>query len=219
MSLAIATGAPATGTRIYDVPVLYNQGSTPHCVGYAWAAFMSAVELIDLKAPITFDADGIYEYAHAHDDIKESHDGTTVRAGAKALAVGAKALDAKSVKGEPKSQSNKLDKYLWATSIDDVVRYVLNVSPVVIGIDWYASMMRPTSRGQLFVNAHSGLKGGHAVLVRGINTVGGWALIRNSWGKWGIGGTGDCKIALGDLAKLLDSDGEACAAIDHRDLT
>lgn len=57
--------------------------------------------------------------------------------------------------------------------------------PVVMGTNWYAGMMAPSTNGILSVKGRS--VGGHAYLLLGYDDNKSMALIQNSWGqKWGV---------------------------------
>lgn len=100
---------------------------------------------------------------------------------------------------------------VWASSLDDLVRWVLLKGPVVVGTDWYERMFTPDYDGT--VRLGGGIAGGHAWLVTGVDAAKRRARARNSWGAaWGI--RGDFWIGLDDLRTLLEQDGEACTAAE-----
>src|SRR5690606_3107534 len=119
------------------------------------------------------------------------YDGTTVRGGAKALR--ARGLVA---------------EFLWAFTLEAVVQTLLEVGPVVIGVNWYRGMTQP-ERGVL-MRATGQLEGGHAVVLNGVNTNDELLRVKNSWGRrWGTNGR--AYLPFADFRRLLErEDGEAC---------
>jgi len=172
---------------------IMDQGNTSHCVGYSWYGWLTAEPL--RQHPIL--PSGIYTMSQYLDEWDGTdYDGTSVRGGAKALTV-----------------TGHISEYQWAWTLDDAVQHVLDVSPLVIGVNWYAKMEDTDADG--FIHVGGRLRGGHAVLLYGVNTRSGFASIRNSWGPdWGK--RGNCRISLEDFEKLLGEDGECCTAIESR---
>ena len=204
---------PPVPVRNWEVPTLYDQGRTPHCVGYSWAGFMSASEYVSESRTLGFDAEAIYAYANAHDGIAGPHDGSTVRAGADTLvSVGVRATS-----GGVETDFIK-PNYYWGDltqphhDLDTIATWILTISPVVFGVTWFNDMFNPGADG--FVHPTGGEAGGHAILCRGVDTTNKFFTLRNSWGNWGVNGSGDCYVSYDDMEVLLSADGEACAAVD-----
>jgi len=98
-------------------------------------------------------------------------------------------------------------EYRWARHEGELALAVSQVGPAVIGVDWYAGMARPNSRG--YLRPTGSVLGGHCVLVIGINTRYSYYTIYNSWGpNWGKHGT--ARISRTHMARLLDAGGDAC---------
>lgn len=142
----------------------------------------------------------------------EDYEGTSVLAGVKAVMEIAGEHDLPLYSG-----------YHWAFGIEDVIRTIGYLGPVVFGIDWYDGMYDTDEYG--FVHVTGPKVGGHAILGRGINLT--WIdpegphelenvdmeqsfiRLRNSWGQsWGL--NGDCRVTLKDMDYLLQDGGEAC---------
>ncbi|MFE9023855.1 hypothetical protein ACFYNL_35540 [Streptomyces sp. NPDC007808] len=183
-------------------PGWLDQGREGACVGFAWSH-----ELIATPVQVPGVDDGfartVYREAQRLDEWPgEDYDGTSVLAGAKAIAA-----------------RGYMEEYRWAFGVDDVLRTLGYFGPVVIGVKWYDSMMEPAPNGLLEVS--EGGSGGHAILVRGVslkarlnghNGTIPVVRLRNSWGRdWGV--DGDCYLRVTDLEKLLDDDGEACVPV------
>lgn len=185
--------APAISrwARTWQLGPVTDQLATPACVGHAWANWLAASPV--RQRPIA--PFGIYKLAKFFDEWQgEAYDGTSVRGAAKVL-----------------STAGHVVRYEWAFDLAPAVAHVLEVGPVVIGVNWYAGMMDTDTSG--FIHPTGRLQGGHAVLVYGVDTRRGYAKIRNSWGaQWGIGG--NCKVRLSDLQALILDDGECCTAIE-----
>jgi hypothetical protein len=114
--------------------------------------------------------------------------GTSVRAGFKALAA-----------------MGHLGEYRWLDGVGEVASAILNVAPVVIGINWYESMMGQPS-GSWLAPA-GGIVGGHAVCLSGCNRTGVGKVKVQTWGihYW---------MKFSDLARLLSEDGEAAVGLE-----
>jgi hypothetical protein len=62
---------------------------------------------------------------------------------------------------------------------------------------------------------NASVAGGHAYLLRGVDTRRALARCSNSWGdSWGL--SGEFLLPFRDLERLIHEDGEACAAVEKR---
>lgn len=184
-------------------PIL-DQKAEGACVGFGWTAqalatpFVVNLKTLPGRAPKTPQpfARYIYKQAQKLDETPgENYEGTSVLAGAKAMA-----------------NQRAVASYSWAFSIDDVIDALIQKGPVVLGINWYEGMY-DAPNGVLSVSGDH--VGGHCILAIGY-TVSSKALggkssitLQNSWGM-GWGKSGIAEIAVEDLAKLLNDNGEAC---------
>jgi hypothetical protein len=183
-----------------------DQGNTGTCVGHGWRNFLRCAPIqTSAPKPSAFD---IYRGAVLLDPWKENNDeanfpdadprldyGTTVRAGAKALA-----------------GMGRLASYLWSFSLQPTIEWLLTKGPVVVGVNWYDSMFKPDDSGLVRIGANASLEGGHCFCVRGADTK--KALVRciQSWGNdWGK--KGDFFLTFKDFERLILDGGEVCTAV------
>lgn len=173
--------------RYWPNRVHLNQGSTPACVGYAWAHWL-------LNAPITqcVNALGIYEIARRFDEYYgENYEGTSVRAGADVLRM-----------------LGFVTEYRWAWTLPPVIETLLDKGPIVAGVNWREDMMEPDANG--FIHATGAAVGGHAILLNGVNLTEQKIRVHQSWDwckAW---------ISFADMKRLLSDDGECCLAIEAK---
>jgi len=179
-----------------------DQGDTGTCVGNAWTNFLRS-------APIQTSATeqmafNIYDLAIKLDEWTDNDEdferqmGTSVRAGAQAV-----------------MSMSRLKSYIWSSTLQPVVEWVLLNGPVVMGTNWYTSMFSPNNDGLITITPRSRVEGGHAYLLRGVNTKTALASFCNSWGEnWGK--SGNFFMSFKDLERLILEDGEACSAIEKK---
>jgi len=180
-----------------------DQGSEGACVGFSWAHELNAVPF--KVRVMTSTARTIYYAAQQWDQWEGTdYGGTSVLAGAKVV-----------------HSLGHMPEYRWAFGIDDVLKTLSQVGPVVLGINWYEGMFATDVEG--FIKPTGELGGGHAILANGVEfrkRSGFWwkdlpePIIRlhNSWGtSWGV--NGDAFITASDLAILLNQQGEACVPV------
>lgn len=170
-----------------------DQGDTPHCVGFAWLHWLA-------NDPIRgqyLTPAGIYDFAQRLDDWKgEAYEGTSVRAGCKAL-----------------RSLGYVERFEWCATVDQVAAAILTRGPVVFGSTWFEGMNDPDGAG--YVDATGEQLGGHAYLLNGVDTHRRRFRLLNSWGpNWGD--VGRAWLSFDDAAELLADDGEACSALERR---
>lgn len=122
-----------------------------------------------------------------------SYDGTSVRASMKLLV-----------------RDGLVTSYNWTTDANVVAQAVLGVGPVIMGTNWYGSMMTPT-KGILRVDGS--ISGGHAWVINGYNSKTRMFRMKNSWGRnWGL--QGRAFISFENVQRLLSEQGEAALAVE-----
>lgn len=177
----------------WQIGRIYNQGSEPTCVGYALNQILRSSPYVDTNPP---PPGLIYEKAKQIDEFqgKSPVGGTSLRAGLTVL----RTLD-------------KIDSYYWANSVDEIIRYIRSVGPLVTGTQWETSMSMPDWEGR--VKLGGGVMGGHAYVIYGVDLQRKVFLCANSWGEdWGHSGTFIIDI---NTFGYLFTTGVAAAPVEH----
>ena len=212
MEAHLAGATPIVHARSWATPLTYNQEQTPQCVGYSWATCLTALEYATHSEVVPFEARRIYNWANLNDGLPQPHDGSMVRSGGDALRING-ALADKTFHDSPPQDRWKISSFVNTTGVDTLTTFVINNGPVVIGINWYNGFFTPDANGFIKIVPNDPIAGGHAICVRAVDLIRGFATLHNTWGKWGYKGTGDAFISLTDLATLLAQDGEACGPV------
>lgn len=177
-----------------------DQGATPRCVAFAWAHWLEDAPVTHAGPAPIVDPAALYAEAQKLDEwYGENYDGTSVRAGAKAL-----------------QKRGWIAEYRWAKQWDDIEYALLNVGPLVVGTVWTLGMSEPDGNGRIRVVGPEA--GGHAYVLNGINLKSGLLRLKNSWGpEYGRGG--HAYVSIEEWTGLFDLDGEACLAVENPDPT
>jgi hypothetical protein len=171
-----------------------DQGDKPQCVAYAWTHWLEDGPVKHSGKAPCIDPGYLYAECQKIDGDSYPHDGTTTLAAAKTL-----------------TTLGYISGYHWAYSLDEVVQTILQLGPVVCGVNWYESMFYPDEAGLIEVSGN--IAGGHEIKLDGANTVHELLRIKNSWGRsWGANGFA-C-ISFNDFQRLLSEDGDACLAVE-----
>jgi hypothetical protein len=170
----------------------FDQKSEGACVGHGFGHEAAARPVV--RKVTQQDCFDLYRRARQLDEWPgENYEGTSVLAGAKAMA-----------------ERSWLQEYRWGFSLDDVLRTVGYLGPVVIGVNWYTGMFEPDPTG--LIHATGQVEGGHCTLVKGVNVSRRQVRIHQSWGAaYGLGG--DVLLSWDDLGMLLKDGGEACVPV------
>lgn len=175
-----------------------NQGATPRCVAFAWVHWLEDAPVTHAgKAPIV-DPATLYREAQRLDEWEgEGYDGTSVRAGAKAL-----------------QKRGWVGEYRWAKNWSDIEYALLNLGPLVVGTMWTLGMSEPDGNGRIRTEGPE--VGGHAYVLNGLNLKSGLLRIKNSWGpEYGRGG--HAYVGINEWRDLWADGGEACLAVENQD--
>jgi hypothetical protein len=184
----------------------WDQGASSMCVAYSTLRWMLCHPIVN-KPTMTQAA--FYRECQLNDEwAGEDYDGTSVRAAFKVL-----------------KRLGYCSSYQWAFDVDTVANHMLEVGPMVFGIDWTTEMFKPDLHGYIWPRGEN--VGGHAILGVAVNrkranpdgSVGAIRLL-NSWGPdWGDKKSGRAWLSFGSLGTLLKGldprwPGEACAATE-----
>lgn len=168
-----------------------NQHDLPACVGYSFASLFASSPIRQYIQPI-----GLYEVTKRFDEWRgEDYEGTSVRAGA-----------------DVGKRLGLIREYRWARTLEMVIHALLNVGPVIFGLNWYEGMCNTDRNG--FIKVEGQCIGGHAIHGFQINTIDRYVTLNQSWGDWGQDGT--CKLRFTDLERLLAEQGECCIPIESQ---
>lgn len=188
------------GDVVNGVTVLQDQGAEGECVGFGWSDYLasgphpSAIVVEPLGSNVeTATAEKLYVLAQQFDgSTPDEQSGASTLGGAKAA-----------------QSLGFITQYHWAANITEVEAAIRAGLNVVTGTNWYSNMMNVDAAG--FVHATGTVAGGHEVVWHGVAADGSWFQGRNSWGAWGINGTGDMRISRADLDRIIFSEsGDAC---------
>lgn len=191
--------SPTRTYRMWHVRRVLDQSSTSACVGFSGTAWMDCGPVRNLTPDAgAFDyAFNLYRECQRHDEWdgeEPSYFGTSVRALFKVL-------QARGI----------VESYHWAWNTAQIVAWVLERGPVVLGTVWTDSMFNPGKGGLLKVEGN--VIGGHAYLCVGANTKTRTVRCLNSWGQ-SYGVKGRFTLTFDDLDKLMREDGEAATAVE-----
>ena len=198
---AITPKRAAVTTRYWRTGAVMDQGSTPRCVAYSWSQFVQSAPLMT-RLPWPDYQLTLYKRAQQLDEWPgEGYDGTSVRAGVKAL-----------------QEEGRITEYLWSTDTEEIRRYVLSRGPVIIGIDWPETFFYPRKRasGMYLENPESENAGGHAIMVLGFSETRRAFRLINSWGS-DYGEKGRVWMHIDVMRDRLSQPfAEACSALERK---
>lgn len=96
--------------------------------------------------------------------------------------------------------------YTHALSMDDFINGMQN-GPAISGTNWYTGMDSPDANGLVTVTGN--VRGGHEFEADELDMENELVGFINSWGTWGLNGTGKFYIKFSDFEKLLSQQGDA----------
>jgi hypothetical protein len=178
-----------------------DQGESSMCVAFSWVHWLEdgpvVQDAIDGRAKPFYNPEKFYKEAQLRDGFPgNNYNGSSVRAGAKML-----------------KELGIIKEYRWAFTLNEVVRTLINVGPMVVGTKWYEDMYEPDKSG--LVRPTGAGAGGHAYVLNGVDKKKGLIRFKNSWSrKWGDRGYG--YITFEDFQTLLSRNGDACIAIEAK---
>lgn len=202
---AVLEPAPIDFTvkRVWTAGPLLDQGQTGHCVAFGTTEEINATPVTD---DLTSDeAHAFFQLVKAQDEAMGNYftDGATVLAGMKAAAA-----------------EGRISRYVWGSTVDDLVRWLQRKGPCVLGTNWYEDMFTPDAAGR--IRPSGAYAGGHCYLALGYWPAGRLTGFSKAaiefqqswgpdWGKWG-----HFFMTLPDVATLLGQYGDLVSPTDIR---
>lgn len=182
--------APSTD-KLWDVTGFqFDQGETGHCVGFGWAGWSDAEPVKNTY--VNAEGHAIYYEAKVIEGHPGEEDGAYPRDGAKAMKARA-----------------RLSTYASAATMNDVLTWLRQNGPLVVGTDWTYDMFEPDANG--YVKPTGSFAGGHCYLLYGVQ--GDTLIFKNSWAEdWGINGS--FKMKINDWTTLFQAYGEAWTSVE-----
>lgn len=187
-------------TKIWPCIKVLDQGNEGSCVGHGIAHELIADPVPCLSVDHDY-ARMIYLEAQKIDEFPDTppEEGTSVLAGLQIV----KSL-------------GWCDEYRWSFTHLDTQLGIGYEGPGICGSNWYSGMEDVDSNG--FIHASGYVEGGHCFAFLGVNPAEEYFTILNSWGAWGIDGTGRAKISFSDYEKLRTEDGEMAFLVGRHDV-
>jgi Cysteine protease len=142
-------------------PALSQIGNS--CVGYSSRTDLEAAP-VEVPANVGPNGSLIYQEAQKRDGLPLPHEGTSLVAA-----------------GQYLKQAGFWSTYVWAQSIDDIIKWVLLKGPVILGTVWCAGMDAYDS--QYVIHPTGAVRGGHAYGLVGYDQKSGYFLVKNTWGR------------------------------------
>lgn len=194
--LAEAPAPPSE--RVWQRGPILDQGNQGTCVGHGWTAWRNAEPVVPSTYYTHNYAVKVYDYAQSVDEFADTppEEGTSVQAGAKAMV----------------AEGSLKEGYVWGSSYDELISWLGNYGPAVIGSLWLTQMFTPDSNG--YIVPKGKIEGGHCYLVYGYKPNGD-LIFQNSWGEsWADRGTHYMtRAAFEDL--LARGDWSICSAAEY----
>ena len=105
--------------------------------------------------------------------------------------------------------NNLISGYTHTFDFDTALQAIMT-SPVIIGLTWWSNFDYPDPDG--YVEIGGSVRGGHEVLVRGLDVTNSRVLLDNSWGPgWGKNGT--FNFSFDTFGALLDDQGDCTVPV------
>lgn len=193
------------GKKSWTNKIRLDQQREGACCGFSFVGFINS-------APKMHNFDSAYAFQLYHEitendefagDWQSGQEGTSIRSSAKRV-----------------QARGFIKNYAFTSTIQEIVTWILNRSPVVMGIPWYSGQDHPTKDNGYRAEATGRLRGFHAIVVDRVvwgvegeaNRVG----FANSWGTE-YGQLGRAWFAERDLETLFaHPDSTACTAVEIR---
>lgn len=196
MRLALATSVPLIQKHWRPGPLKLDQDGIGACVGFAGNNWKQ-----DAPRRTTVDnQDGFDDYfACKQIDGIPNIEGTYIRALMKVY-----------------QDQGRISEYLWSTTEDEFMQWLITRGTIIVGTNWYESMMQPETRSDGTIVVSGGVVGGHAWVCRGYVLAKDAVRGQNSWsGSWGK--NGEFLIKRETLMRLIFQEGgEAVGMVEKK---
>lgn len=169
-----------------------DQGDTPMCTAYALLHAMADGPVTHRQAPLANPAE---LYAAIQQQDRQA--GRYFSEGATSLAM---AMEAKA--------RGWIGEFRWGYTLAPVVAALVEVGPVLIGIDWPDGMDSPDPKHSV-IRWRGRNRGGHEIEVNGIDLDDGMVRVKQSWGRTWSRHRGHAYLPMEDLERALANGGEA----------
>lgn len=223
MRALLPRAASTRRARTWDLPYdALDQGGTGTCTAHAAVQALMCAPFRHAPARLGFTAFQLYREGILHDGWPQNDPEATSPADNSGLQFGsdgramAKALE---VRGW-------ISEYRWGWTVEDIIEWLLERGPVMIGTNWYDSMFNVDHEGRIKIGPTSPIAGGHETVLRRVSKPRGLFLLRNSWGRrfngTGLGLPGfRCRPGEGildaeTLHRLMRENGDALSFIEKR---
>jgi len=186
-------------TNMWSCNTTLDQGNEGSCVGHGCAHELLSTPIQCLCVNQAY-ARYIYTEAKKLDEWPgEDYEGTSVLAGLKVLRL-----------------NGWCSEYRWSFEHLDTQLGISYEGPGIAGTNWYSGMEEVDANG--FIHVKGTNLGGHCYLFIGVNVEQEYFSILNSWGAWGIDGTGRAKISFEDYELLRKEYGEMAFLIGRKNM-
>lgn len=180
-----------------DTPLVYkkwkigeilDQGRTSKCVAFATDLLLRSAP----KIQKSIGYNKIFEESRKVDGLDDNEtNGTTIRGAMKVL-----------------QSYGYISNYYWAQDLEEIVKYIVTIGPVLAGTNWYSGMSNLDDFN--FAKIKGTVEDNHCFLIYGVNVVEGYFMCANSWGLM-FGADGCFKLRFEDMNYLLSKGGTVCA--------
>jgi hypothetical protein len=197
-SWAYSAGTAAIKTVTYKRHgKAFDQGALGSCTGNAMAGVLMTEPFWRSGRTLTeADAVALYKAATRLDNVPGQYPPTDT--GSSGLGVMKAAVKAKYIVG-----------YAHTFSLDQLLGS-LTMRPGILGINWYSSFDNPKADGECPLTASAKIRGGHEVLLFGLDASKERVWCYNSWGPtWGGKKNGTFYFSWKTLRRLLNEQGDA----------
>lgn len=200
--LFTGTAAPKAVTHARHIPIL-DQGNLGSCTGNALTGALGCdPDWDDLPAghPVLDEKEAVHLYSVA----------TTLDSAPGQYPPDDTGSDGISV-CKAAQQAGLLSGYQHCLSVPHMAA-ALQAGPVIIGIAWYDSFDQPDSSGLISIAPGASIRGGHEVLVRGVDPGKQEFFADNSWGaSWGD--KGSFRFAYETMDRLFGEQGDCTVPV------